>query len=68
MGSGHDMSTCQLHMTGGSSIVIGGTRPFSNIMALLALFTEGVPAHFFSPYGGTHNEASKRKKVALLAL
>ena len=25
----------------------GGTRPFSNIMAPLALFNEGVPAHFF---------------------
>ena len=29
-----------------SSIGIGGTRPFSNIMAPLALFNEGVPAHF----------------------
>ena len=30
-----------------SSIEHGGTRPFSNIMAPLALFNEGVPAHFF---------------------
>ena len=37
-------------------------------MAPLALFTEGVPAHFFSPYGGTHNQAPKLKDVAPLAL
>ena len=37
-------------------------------MAQLALFNEGVPGQFFSPYGGTHNEAPKRKNVATLTL
>ena len=36
-------------------------------IALLALSNEGVPGHFFSPYGGTHDEALKCKNVALLA-
>ena len=35
-------------------------------MAPLALFNEGVPGHF-SPYGGTPDEAPKRKNVALFA-
>ena len=37
-------------------------------MALLALSNEGAPAHFFSPYVGTHDEAPERKNVAPLAL
>ena len=37
-------------------------------MAQLTLFNEGVPGQFFSPYGGIHNEAPKRKNVATLTL
>ena len=37
-------------------------------MALLALFNGGGgTSALFSPYGGTHNEAPKRKNVAPLA-
>ena len=50
-----------------SSIEHGGTKTFSNIMAQLALFNEGVQDTFLT-YGGTHNEAPKRKNVALLTL
>ena len=49
--------------------IYGSVGPLECIfMALLTLSNEGAPAHFFSPYGGTHNEAPKRKNVATLAL
>ena len=37
-------------------------------MAPWALFNEGGTRTLFSPYGGTHDEAPKRKNIALLAI
>ena len=51
-----------------SGIGVGGTRPFSNIMAPLALFNEGVPAHFFHLMEVPTMRLPNVKNVALLAL
>ena len=48
-----------------SSIVNGGTRPFFYMMEQFV--SMGVRDHF-SPYGGTHNEAPKRKKCCSVGL
>ena len=47
----------------------GSVGPLECIcMAPLALFNEGVRAHFFLPYGGTHDEAPECKNIALSVL